>query len=316
MGVETEKPMQELMSRLKDWNDEIKNNSDDLMDMVTAMHLKMLQLNTRMIKWKPRKEGGTVTILDFDDMGKRDTKEPGQELIDFWEEAIAPHVKEDRIYAGFPVPVNDRPVTMAWSGNNLYASPRLTKLWQKVVEVTDLLKRNKEEKEWVIRNQWYSTRLGGRVGILENTKTHKLEFRFHPNVDDRLLLLTSTISCSAEAWSMNSEIKAMEKLRTHITPTAFKRYFMTGCFIESSRRSHLNYMFRRGRPTLAVRMGEDAIVLAALCMHPVAYYERTWAGSLVPTDEVIAHLLSMRADEHLFWRKCNQHNPEHPEAGI
>jgi hypothetical protein len=31
---------------------------------------------------------------------------------------------------------------------------------------------------------------------------------------------------------------------------------------------------------------------------------------------VVAHLMLMRGDEHLFWRKANQHPPYQPEAGM
>lgn len=37
---------------------------------------------------------------------------------------------------------------------------------------------------------------------------------------------------------------------------------------------------------------------------------------MVPTDDVIAHLLLMRGDERLFWRRANQHHPLDPESGL
>jgi hypothetical protein len=37
---------------------------------------------------------------------------------------------------------------------------------------------------------------------------------------------------------------------------------------------------------------------------------------MVPTDDVIAHLMLMRGDEHMFWRRCNQHQPWTKEAGV
>jgi hypothetical protein len=57
-------------------------------------------------------------------------------------------------------------------------------------------------------------------------------------------------------------------------------------------------------------------VLAALCQHPIGYYEGTWAGSMCPTDDVVAMLMLMRGDEPMFWKRSNQHPPWAPEAGL
>jgi hypothetical protein len=43
-------------------------------------------------------------------------------------------------------------------------------------------------------------------------------------------------------------------------------------------------------------------VRCTLCMHPIAYYEDSWAGAMCPTDDVIAALMMMRGDEPMFWR--------------
>ena len=61
---------------------------------------------------------------------------------------------------------------------------------------------------------------------------------------------------------------------------------------------------------------EGSSVLCALCLHPIGYYDKTWAGVMCPTDEVIAHLLMMRGSEMKFWANANQHSVEHPAAGI
>ena len=78
------------------------------------------------------------------------------------------------------------------------------------------------------------------------------------------------------------------------------------------------YVFRKGRPTVVMlpnRKG-DFHPSVTLCMHPIAYYQDTFAGGMVPTDDVIAHLLLMRADEANFWRRSNQHPIDRIEAGI
>jgi len=57
-------------------------------------------------------------------------------------------------------------------------------------------------------------------------------------------------------------------------------------------------------------------ILACLCAHPIGFYTGSWAGALVPTDDVMAHLLLVRGDEHEFWKQCNQHHPLAPESGL
>jgi hypothetical protein len=37
---------------------------------------------------------------------------------------------------------------------------------------------------------------------------------------------------------------------------------------------------------------------------------------MVPTDDVIAHLLFMRGDEAGYWGQANHHSASAPEAGL
>ena len=102
-------------------------------------------------------------------------------------------------------------------------------------------------------------------------------------------------------------------------PGVFRQYLLTGTFLEASPRSQVVYLFRRLRPTLALSCGNEASgirFLDALSLHSVGTYARTWAGALCPTDDVIAHLMYMRGDEHGFWKKANQHSALRAEAGI
>src|SRR5204863_1453670 len=107
--------------------------------------------------------------------------------------------------------------------------------------------------------------------------------------------------------------KAQKKLEELIGESRYSMYALTGLFLEQSARSGVMYAFRRSRPTIAMRGGR---LLCALCLHPIAYYEGTFAGAMCPTDEVIAHLLLMRGDEAMFWRRSNQHDCRLPEAGL
>jgi hypothetical protein len=135
------------------------------------------------------------------------------------------------------------------------------------------------------------------------------------NLIQSMVLRFGAITCEAE-------VKAMQRLATHVSDPQYTSYILSGAFIETSKRSAVKYVFRKNAPTLALRetkdyTGEESMrCLAALCLHPMAYYKGTSAGSMAPTDEVIAHLLMMRGDEHLYWRKSNQHRNWDPRSGV
>lgn len=161
-------------------------------------------------------------------------------------------------------------------------------------------------------NSWWSRRRQREVVIWR--EGGKTEWAVMP--DNRLELALRTGIC-ADAWGIEQEYKAIQLLGTLLPHHAFKRYLLTGMFLETSKRSGVSYLFRRLRPTIALRQGEKrAIALCALCLHPIAYYTQSWAGAMTPTDDVIAHLMLMRADEPMFWRRSNQHPLWRPEAGL
>jgi hypothetical protein len=125
-----------------------------------------------------------------------------------------------------------------------------------------------------------------------------------------------TLGCSA-AWGIEQESAAVQTLAGLLRQSQAKQYILTGTFLESSARSGVTYFFRRLRPTVALSTATgDVRILCALCMHPIAYYADSWAGAMCPTDDVIAHLMLMRGDEAMFWRRCNQHAAHLPEAGL
>lgn len=170
-----------------------------------------------------------------------------------------------------------------------------------------------EDDGWRLRNQWYSRR--HRCDILLMERDGKVDWgklpAFH-HIDHAL----RTLGCSP-AWGIEQEGAAVQLLGTMLRHTQFRQYLMTGMFLETSSRSGVTYLFRKLRPTVALsgRTG-DVRILAALCMHPIAYYADSWAGAMCPTDDVVAHLALMRGDEHMFWKRCNQHPPHRPEAGL
>lgn len=175
------------------------------------------------------------------------------------------------------------------------------------------------DKGWTLRNRWYSR--DWRCDIILMEKDGKIDFgklpAFHHIKHD-----LATLGCS-DAWGMEQEANAIDLLHGLVSPRQFKHYMMTGMFIETSKRSGVTYIFRRLKPTVALAAhpglpeGKFGMtILACLCMHPIAYYADSWAGAMVPTDDVIAHLQLMRADEKLYWRRANQHPPYRPEAGL
>jgi hypothetical protein len=126
-----------------------------------------------------------------------------------------------------------------------------------------------------------------------------------------------TMGCS-DAWSIEAESKALQMLGRLVGHRSFRLYLLTGAFLWTSPRSGLHYMFRKLRPTLALREGKQGTIelLCALCSHTVGYYAGSFAGVLCPTDEVIAHFLLAQADERMFWRRSNQHPAWSPNAGL
>lgn len=178
---------------------------------------------------------------------------------------------------------------------------------------------NKPEREnkfgYKIRNVLWSTRFRCHVAIYER-RDGKVECQPLVGSGNSITMELSTMGCSV-VWGIEQESKALQLLGQHIRHHAFKHYLLTGQFIESSKKSGVTYMFRKLRPTIAMKEKKGAMcVLATLCMHPIGYYKGTWAGAMCPTDDVIAHLMLMRGDEAMYWRRCNQHAAGHPASGL
>lgn len=167
-----------------------------------------------------------------------------------------------------------------------------------------------------IRNIFWSARWRCRVAIVE--KDGEIWHQPIIGTGNSADMEISTLGCSF-AWGIEQESKALQLLGTLLKHHAFKCYLLTGMFLESSERSGVTYLFRKLRPTVAMtanRAHGKMSILCAMCMHPIGYYSGSWAGAMCPTDDVIAHLMLMRGDEPMFWRRCNQHDPRQPEAGL
>lgn len=164
-----------------------------------------------------------------------------------------------------------------------------------------------------VRNRWYSMRRGGEIVVWEHNG--KVLWGLEPHINHFALDL-HTLGCS-DVWGLEQESNAMQTLAALVTPRQFKHYLLTGMFLESSPRSRVTYMFRRLKPTVAMHDVKGQMrIMCALCMHPIAYYAQTWAGAMCPTDDVIAHLMLMRADEPMLWKRATQHPAWRKESGL
>lgn len=163
-------------------------------------------------------------------------------------------------------------------------------------------------------NSWFSMQRRCDV-VVWRTPDGRTDWGLSPAVHGLEFAMT-TLGC-AEAWGIEQESNALSLLGTLVSDRQFKQYLLTGMFIESSPHSGVFYLFRRLRPTVAIcAEGSKTRILCALCMHPIAYYARSWAGAMTPTDDVVAHLMMMRGDEPMFWRRSTQHPAHRPEAGL
>ena len=165
-------------------------------------------------------------------------------------------------------------------------------------------------------NEWWSDRLRAHVVIYEEDGK-----RCFGTIPVPHLFANSMGALGASvAWGIEQEAAAVQTLAGLVRHHQMKQYLLTGMFLESSPQSGLTYLFRKLRPTVVLNARDksrsDCRILAALCMHPIAFYEGTWAGAMTPTDDVVAMLMLMRGDEHMLWRRCNQHPPTRPEAAL
>lgn len=205
-------------------------------------------------------------------------------------------------WAGFPMPMEDERLVISPSYPFADAYRK-----EGVADDSDL-----DPAETEVVNLWWSRRLRKRVGIARHRG--RLTVVFDPTHSIDLILRTIGV---APVWGVEQEGVAVSKLVTLVSHHAFETYMLTGAILETSPRSGIAYIFRRLRPTIAISMsGDSPRVLCALCMHPIGYYAESHSGAMCPTDDVIAHLMLMRGDEPMFWRRSNQHPPDWPEVAI
>lgn len=207
-------------------------------------------------------------------------------------------------WAGIPMPLQ---------GMRLVIEPTYPRA-EALMELGATPKDDSDNEGATIRNVFWSDRLRREVLVWQEADGRILGGPAAPTNQVDLLLATLAAS---DVWGIEQERNAIDTLGSMLRHRQFKQYLLTGMFLESSKRSGVHYLFRRLRPTVAfsTRTGK-ARILCALCLHPIAYYAGSWAGAMCPTDDVIAHLALMRGDEHMLWRRANQHHPSRREAGI
>jgi len=216
--------------------------------------------------------------------------------------------ERDESWAGIPMPI---------SGHRLTIEPKFPRAeaLAKIGVTAEMEERDaailKDWQGWTLRNRFWSFTRKCRVMIWQDP-TGKIEwFWDHHHPLDRLMSMMDL----SHAWGIEQEANAVRTLAQLLKHHQFKMYMLTGMFAERSRRSGLLYLFRKLRPTVVIDT-KQMNIRCALCMHPIGYYDDTWAGAMTPTDDVIAHLMLMRGDEPMFWRRANQHPAHLPEAGI
>jgi hypothetical protein len=250
-------------------------------------------------------------------MGDLKKLETDKELVTLSEAArlVAKSRIAENDWSGMPLPIPGLDLVI----EPRYRHQKITEFrWQECFEEDGTripLDEEHVQSFWDYRlvNSWWSDRLRTKIMVYQDKRGHA---RIGAVTENSLWFALRTME-AAVAWPLQAEEKAQKKLASLIPAHLFEIYMLTGHYNEVSERSGLTYIFRRGRPTIAMReAGESYHVLCALCLHPIGYYGQTWAGVMCPTDEVIAHLLMMRGSEEKFWANANQHSIDHPAAGM
>lgn len=232
-------------------------------------------------------------------------------------EALRQIADENGFWAGLPMPLDGKRLVIEKNfphGDILREMGMASDAGREALEQERLL--DKECEGVTERNTFWSFNRKAWVLVYQGKDgkvRHCLDHGY-----DRGMRLFESMFCSS-AWGIEQESRAVNMLGNLLNHHHFKSYLLTGMFMETSKRTGLCYIFRRLRPTVVLDMKHpdgDVRIKCALCMHPVGYYARTWAGVMCPTDEVIAHLTMMRGDEPMYWRRANQHPPWSPLAGI
>lgn len=227
--------------------------------------------------------------------------------------ALTEHAKTKSEWSGFPLPVEGLQLHLADKHpykelENFRFAPKETTVHVDTAETCD------ETVQYSQVNCFWSSLKGADVIVIRQANGRTT---YGVQTYNRAKMQLATLDASF-VWPLEAEMKALEKLKELIGEHKWTLYMLTGTFLETSERSGVIYMFRKLKPTLAIKAGKDGNlrILCGLCLHPVGFYGGSHAGVMVPTDDVIAHLCLVRGDEHRFWKQANQHAAYRPECGL
>ena len=240
-------------------------------------------------------------------------------------EALGDLYMEKGHFAGVPLGTFDPEARIITNDPAMQKLVREAREKEGLPAYTSAFNEGDEDEEYVVHRVWHSARryggVYGDVVVFRNKTTGKYEHMFIPTDRNlhqrRLRMLFATVG--ARTWSLvKAEFTAMKRLLEVLSRVQQERYILAGAFIETGK-SGVKYLFQKNRPTIAFRVEKDDhhfLPLCALCLHPLGYYDQSWAGLMAPSDEVFAHLVMMRADEHTFWKKANQISIGEPNSGV
>lgn len=235
-------------------------------------------------------------------------------------------------WGGYPIPIDDFKLVVSPSlpyqklNGMTTNNPTIDELAETINDFSESEKEKfklildqylENSDRYKIINNWHSYKYGCRIQVIQDTKTGKSSAEIIPYTSgERLTFALNTLGAS-RAWDVNAEYRALGTLKSLITEHAFHCYMTTNSFLETSKKSNVTYLFRKAKPTIALKSTDEHVkILSVLCLHPIGHYSGTFAGCMVPTDDVIAHLQMMRGDEHKFWSKSNHHDSHDITSGI
>ena len=178
-----------------------------------------------------------------------------------------------------------------------------------------------EDKPYLI-NRWNFKNKDGKRGTVaiyegkDGKRFHRVSYR-SLDWQFRVERLINSLLERDKSNPFQAELKAQEKLRTMISERQYACYILSGAFVEIGK-SGVYYVLRRGLPTIAFRLRDEdsADFLAALCMKPIGGHRNSFAGVMVPTDEIITALLLIKADEPDLWKRSNHIEIDDPLSGL
>ena len=178
---------------------------------------------------------------------------------------------------------------------------------------SDISETDYEEpvNEWRIKPKVVGSYRRGRKYHLAKLDTDQLRFQVY----------LKSLMCGVGAVDSQAEFYAMISLFKRLNDNQRDAYTIMGAFPETSKRSGVTYILRKGLPTIAMKCrpcegGETRHFLAALCIHPLGWYHGTHVGVCPPSDEVLGVLLQIRADEHGLWKRAHHLTIDDPMAAI